>query len=94
MICYVYRSNRKRDTYLYIDKKDDFSTIPEAVMTVFGQPEFSLSFNLHRDKQLAQADASEVMDKLATDGFYLQLPKTEYDIADIEQQIVSSLQQK
>lgn len=94
MICYVYRSNRKRDTYLYIECKDDFSAVPEAVMTVFGPPEFSLSFHLHADRNLAQADATEVLNKITTDGFYLQLPRSEYDIADIEQQIVSSLQQK
>ena len=94
MICYVYRSNRKRDTYLYVEKIDDFSAIPEAVMSVFGQPEFSLSFELAHDKKLAQADTREVLKSLATDGFYLQLPKTEYDIASIEQQIVSSLHQE
>jgi len=92
MICYVYRSNRKRDTYLYIKEEDDFSCIPETVLQVFGPPEFSLSFDLHTEKRLAQADTNEVMNRLETEGFYLQLPQSDYDIARIEEQIIDSLQ--
>jgi len=92
MICYVYRSNRKRDTYLYIKEEGDFSCIPETVLQVFGSPEFSLSFDLHTEKRLAQADTNEVMNRLETEGFYLQLPQSDYDIARIEEQIIDSLQ--
>jgi uncharacterized protein YcgL (UPF0745 family) len=91
MICYVYRSNRKRDTYLYIKQKDDFSQIPETVLTIFGPPEYSLSFDLHAEKKLAQADALEVINQLENTGFYLQLPKSDYDIMKIEQELVASL---
>ena len=91
MICYVYRSNRKRDTYLYVKEKDDFSCLPETVLQVFGPPEFTLSFDLHADRKLAQADSQAVIDQLEAEGFYLQLPRSDYDLADIEQQIVDSL---
>ena len=94
MICYVYKSSRKQDTYLYILEKDDFSCLPETVLKVFGPPEFSLSFDLQSDRKLAQADSSEVLNKLETDGFYLQLPKSYFDLLKIEQQIVQSLTKK
>ena len=91
MICYVYRSNRKRDTYLYIREKDDFSDIPQTVLTIFGEPEYSLSFVLDESRKLAQADPAEVINQLQENGFYLQLPRNDYDIREIEQQIVDSL---
>lgn len=91
MICYVYRSIRKRDTYLYIKEEGDFNCIPETVLQVFGPPEFSLSFELHTERRLAQADTNEVMKRLETEGFYLQLPKSDYDIAQIEERIIDSL---
>lgn len=91
MICYVYRSNRKRDTYLYLQDKDDFSCLPEAVLQVFGAPEFTLSFDLHADRKLAQADSQTVIDQLQAEGFYLQLPRSDYDLAEIEQKIVDSI---
>jgi len=88
MICHVYRSNRKLGTYLYIQEKDDFSHLPDNILTIFGEPEFSLSFNLLPDKVLPQADAKEIMDKLETDGFYLQLPRSDYDLDQIVQALV------
>ena len=91
MICYVYRSNRKRDTYLYIKEKDDFSVIPEPVLKIFGPPEYSLSFNLYENKKLAQAKPLDVIRQLESEGFYLQLPRNDYDILQIERNIVDSL---
>ncbi len=28
MLCHIYRSNNKLDTYLYLLEKDDFSVVP------------------------------------------------------------------
>lgn len=91
MICYVYRSNRKLDTYLYLPKKDDFDELPEAVLKIFGPPEFSMSFLLTPDRKLAQEDTQEVINKIESDGYFLQLPKQDFDLEKIEQQILSSI---
>ena len=56
MLCHIYRSNRKVDTYLYLLDKDDFSVIPEDLLRVFGPPEFSFSFDLTEDRELAKED--------------------------------------
>lgn len=73
MFCYIYRSNRKPDTYLYLASKDDFSEIPESLLTVFGEPEYSFSFDLTNDRKLAREDAAEVLKNLEEQGFHLQL---------------------
>ncbi len=75
MFCHIYRSSRKVDTYLYLVSKDDFSIVPEALLTVFGEPEFSFSFDLKADRKLARENADEVMKNLAEQGYHLQLQK-------------------
>ncbi|MGB5327893.1 MAG: YcgL domain-containing protein [Gammaproteobacteria bacterium] len=73
MLCYIYRSDRKLDTYLYLADKDDFSVVPEDLLRVFGPPEFSFSFDLTQERVLAKEDSGEVLDNLANQGYHLQL---------------------
>ena len=73
MFCHIYRSNRKVDTYLYLVDKDDFSILPESRLGVFGDPEFSFSFELTLDKKPAKEDAAEVLENLESQGYHLQL---------------------
>ena len=75
MFCYIYRSNRKVDTYLYLKDKDDFSVVPEELLTVFGEAEFSFSFNLKPDRKLAREDTADVLKNLEAQGYHLQLQK-------------------
>ena len=73
MFCHIYRSSRKVDTYLYLADKDDFSILPESMLSIFGDPEFSFSFELAMDKKLAREDTSEVLANLKAQGYHLQL---------------------
>ena len=73
MLCHIYRSNLKLDTYLYLLDKDDFSKIPQELLRVFGPPEFSFSFDLTEERKLAKEDAAEVLENLALQGYHLQL---------------------
>lgn len=73
MLCHIYRSSRKFDTYLYLAEKDDFSVVPEDLLRVFGPPEFSFSFDLTQERVLAKEDSGEVLDNLASQGYHLQL---------------------
>lgn len=36
--CWIYRSPRKDEMYLYITREDDFSRVPEALLQRFGKP--------------------------------------------------------
>ena len=73
MLCHIYRSSRKLDTYLYLADKDDFSVIPADLLRVFGSPEFSFSFDLTQKLELAREDTGEVRDNLTSQGYHLQL---------------------
>lgn len=74
MLCAIYRSSKKDQTYLYIENKDDFSRVPEELMAAFGSPIFVMLLALGKRKQLAAADIEQVKHLLAEQGFYLQVP--------------------
>ena len=77
MLCHIYRSNRKMDTYLYLAEKDDFSVVSDDLLSVFGEPEFSFSFDLTDQKKLALEDSAEVLKNLQEQGYHLQLQSDE-----------------
>jgi len=73
MLCHIYRSSKKLDTYLYLVDKDDFTVIPQDLLRVFGEPEFSFSFDLTGERKLAKEDSAEVLENLENQGYHLQL---------------------
>lgn len=87
MITAIYKSSRKADTYLYVEKRDDFSKVPEPLLKTFGQPIFVMLINLAKRDSLAFADINRVKNELGDNGFYLQLPpKSESLLAELQRQ--------
>jgi len=41
MKCFVYKSIKKVDSYIYINQKDNFENVPEQLLVLFGKPEAS-----------------------------------------------------
>jgi uncharacterized protein YcgL (UPF0745 family) len=78
MPCYIYKSLKKSLLYLYIDQKDDFSRVPEALLQSFGTMEFVLELELSPERKLAKEDSEKVIASLQEKGFFVQLPPTEY----------------
>lgn len=82
MECFVYRSSRKPNSYLYLPEKDNFDQLSEEFFKLFGEPEFSFSFDLTADRKMAQAEAPEVLKSLADKGYYLQISNDDKDPFD------------
>ncbi|MCL2900186.1 YcgL domain-containing protein [Brenneria tiliae] len=74
MFCAIYRSSKRDQTYLYVEKKDDFSRVPEELMKSFGKPHLAMLLPLDGSKNLAAADIEKVKQALEEQGFYLQVP--------------------
>lgn len=74
MICVIYRSTKRDQTYLYVEKKDDFSRVPAELMTSFGEPKLAMLLPLDGSKKLVNADLEKVKQALEEQGYYLQLP--------------------
>lgn len=74
MLCFIYKSLKTEHLYLYVDKKDDFSKVPEALFNSFGKMEFVMDLELAPERKLAKEDAGKVIDSLTAKGFFVQLP--------------------
>lgn len=79
MHCYVYKGDRQPDYYLYLDQ--EFSALdlsdgfPTAILDLMGELSLVVEFELDAARKLPQAEATQVMNDIAEQGFYLQMPK-------------------
>lgn len=74
MHAYVYKSQRRADTYVYLAARDDFTRLPEPLRTQLGTLSYVLDVALTPERKLAQEDSAQVRENLATRGFHLQFP--------------------
>ncbi|NOT85959.1 MAG: YcgL domain-containing protein [Methylococcaceae bacterium] len=76
MQCFIYKSLKKDQLYLYVDKKDDFTRLPEGCMSTLGRLELVMELTLTPERTLAREEAEKVRHQLQTKGFFIQLPPT------------------
>ena len=74
MQCFIYKSLKKDYLYLYINKKDDFSKVPDALINSFGKIKFVMDLELSPELKLAREDAGKIIESLMGQGFFVQLP--------------------
>mgnify|MGYP001447119377 FL=1 len=74
LLCQVYRSARRAQTYLFVDKQRGLQDVPEELLAGFGEPQEVMVLALEPGRRLARADAAEVITSINDKGFYLQLP--------------------
>jgi|GEM_PF-600140 len=77
MHAYVYKSQRKADTYVYLAERDNFDTLPEPLRRQLGPLQFVLELVLTPQRRLAREDPAVVRRHLATRGYHLQLARIE-----------------
>jgi uncharacterized protein YcgL (UPF0745 family) len=79
MHAYVYKSQRKPDTYLYLREKDAFGLVPDGVRLPLGRLDFVLDVALTAGRKLAREDVEVVVANLRDRGFHLQGPENVLD---------------
>lgn len=72
--CWIYKSSKKDEMYLYLAREDDFEAVPELLMARFGKPSLVMELELDEQRRLARADVTRVMSQLSEEGYYLQMP--------------------
>ena len=76
MQCFIYKSLKKAELYLYVNKKDDFSELPAALLQSVGKLEFVMALELTPERKLARENSEKVLASLQEKGFFLQMPPT------------------
>ena len=70
----VFRSPRRDGMYIYVDRKDGLTRVPEALRELFGTPGHAMDLLLTPGRKLARVDAAEVLAGIRDQGFFLQMP--------------------
>ncbi|WP_251979039.1 YcgL domain-containing protein [Salinicola avicenniae] len=74
LICEVVKSARHDEMYLYLDKAQGMSPVPEALRERFGRPLPVMTLLLRPERPLARVDVVKVIATIRAQGFYLQMP--------------------
>ncbi len=74
MNCAIYKGSKKADHYLYIEREDDFDQVPQHLLEMLGELSLVINIELSEERRLAQADVKKVMQSLAEQGYYFQMP--------------------
>ncbi|WP_323846783.1 YcgL domain-containing protein [Microbulbifer magnicolonia] len=90
VLCDIYRSPRKEEMYLYVDKRDGTSKVPENLLQLFGKPQHVTTMLVTPEKKLARADANKVLNEICECGYYLQMPP----LADSEMNAIAAQNSK
>lgn len=72
--CWIYRSPRKDEMYLYLAEEEAFDNLPEALVTRFGTPQLVMELDLSPARKLARVEVTSVIDALNENGYFLQMP--------------------
>jgi len=74
ILCDAYKTAKKEETYLYVDKKTGLGQVPDALLRQFPDPILVTTFKLTPDRKMARVDAAKVLEAIQSQGFYLQMP--------------------
>jgi uncharacterized protein YcgL (UPF0745 family) len=78
-ICSIYKSPKRDEMYLYVEKLKGIRDLPDALIEVFGKPIHVMDMPLKADSTLSRAEAPKVLEDIEEKGYYLQMPPPKED---------------
>lgn len=78
-VCSIYKSPKRDEMYLYIEKLKGVASLPDALIEVFGKPIHVMDMPLKPDSKLSRVEAPKVLEEIEEKGYYLQMPPPKED---------------
>ena len=72
--CIVYRCSRQDQMYLYLREGFALADVPEALRQRTGRLSEVMRLQVTPARRLARVDVQHVIERLQTDGWFLQMP--------------------
>jgi len=82
VFCEIYKSLREEEMYLFVDKKDQLTKVPVALLNHFGKTQLVTTLTLTPERKLARVSAAKVIESIAEQGYYLQMPPRKNEASD------------
>lgn len=77
MLCIVYKSARRPETFVYVAEAEALTKLPAALQQGLGALNEVLRFELTEQRKLAREDARLVLQNLEAIGYHVQFPPAE-----------------
>ena len=77
MLCIVYKSARRPETFVYVAEAEALTKLPAALQQGLGALNEVLRFELTAQRKLAREDARLVLQHLESIGYHVQFPPAE-----------------
>lgn len=74
MRCFVFKSLRKADTYVYLAGREGAGLLPPPLQAALGELQFVMELDLAPGRRLARENPDTVRENLAARGFHIQFP--------------------
>ncbi len=74
MQCFVYKSLRRAETYVYLRAVDAVDVLPAPIAEQLGNLAFVIEIDLSTQRKLARENIDEVIVNLNGQGYHLQFP--------------------
>ena len=80
----IFKGNKKEEMYLYVDQKEGLKKVPDDLLGTFGRAESVMVLPLTIDKKLARVKATDVLEGIEKQGFFLQMPPPPEALAEAQ----------
>ena len=80
----IFKGNKREEMYLFVDQKEGMKSVPEDLLATFGNPESVMIVTLTDSKKLARVKASEVLESIEKQGYFLQMPPAPEALAEAQ----------
>ncbi len=78
-ICSIFKSPRKDEMYLYVEKSAQLGRVPDALIEMFGKPVHLMDMPVRPGRTLARVNVDKMLAALSTQGYFLQMPPPKED---------------
>ena len=80
----IFKGNKREEMYLFVDQKEGMKSVPEDLLATFGNLESVMIFPLTDSKKMARVKASEVLESIEKQGYFLQMPPAPGALAEAQ----------
>ncbi|HAB78317.1 MAG TPA: YcgL domain-containing protein [Gammaproteobacteria bacterium] len=80
----IFKGHKKEEMYLYVEQKNGLKSVPDDLLATFGQTESVMVLLLTKDKKLARVTASDILDAIEDQGYFLQMPPPPEALAEAQ----------
>ena len=80
----IFKGDKKEEMYLYVDQREGLQKVPEDLLASFGRIESVMVLPMTQDKKLARVKASDVLEGISKEGYFLQMPPAPEALAEAQ----------